>query len=264
MRTSALFRGAAVGAALLLAGPGTATPPAPGAARTVRVAAASDLGSVAAELTAAFERELPGARLLVTLGSSGAFFAQVKNGAPFDVFLSADEEYPRRLVEEGRGADGGLFRYATARLAVVLSATAPADAAPSLSSLSDPRLRRIAIANPRHAPYGRAAEEALRAAGVLEALRPRLVFGENVAQAAQFVDAGAADAAIVALPLVAARGTSLRWAEVPRSGFPRLVQAGLLLKGAGDRRAAAAFRDFLLGPEGVALLRRAGFGAPPR
>lgn len=258
------FRAVLAGTALLVVSRGAAAPPAATAARTVRVAAASDLTSVAPALAAAFERRLPGARLLFTLGSSGAFVAQVANGAPFDVFLSADEEYPRRLLANGHGLDGAPFRYATARLAVVVSNEAPVDGEPSLALLADPRIRRVAIANPRHAPYGRAAETALRSAGLLDAVRPKLVLGENVAQAAQFVDAGAAEAGIVALPLVVARVGSLRWAEVPASAFPQLVQAGLLLKGAGDRDAARAFRDFVLGPEGLDLLRRAGFGAPPR
>ncbi len=234
------------------------------AAPRVRVAAAADLKFALDEVATKFREEQPGVDLSITYGSSGNFYAQIRSGAPFDVFLSADVEYAQRLAEEGLTLSPP-FRYAVGRLALCVPATsALSPARDGLSLLRSPAVRKVAIANPRHAPYGRAAEEALRSAGLLEAVRARLVLGENVAQAAQFVEAGTADAALIALSLAvsAPMKAATRCEVVPAKLHAPLAQGGVILKGAADQKAAAALRDLLLGAEGRAILSHFGFSAP--
>ncbi len=252
---------------LLLAAAGLA-PPAPGAppARELRIAAASDLKFALEEVLSASGGAERGPRPVVTYGSSGSFFAMIENGAPFDLFLSADADYPRRLARKGL-ADGEVFLYARGRLALWVPASSRLDVGTrGLRALLDPSVRTIALANPRHAPYGRAAEAALRSLGLYEAVRRKLVLGENVAQAAQFVESGAADAGLLALSL--ARSPRMRAAgrhvEVPPSSYPGIVQGGIVLKGARERAGAIALRDLLVGPRGREVLLRHGFAPPPR
>ncbi len=239
-----------------------ATALAPQAApREVRIAAAADLNFALEEVAAAFRRERPALGVSVTYGSSGNFFAQIENGAPFDLFLSADTAYPRTLEEAGF-VSGKVFFYATGRLALCVPASSRLPIQKEgLKALGAPALRTIAIANPRHAPYGRAAEEAMRGAGVLDTLRERLVLGENVSQAAQFVQSGAADAGLVALSLALspAMARACRCVPVPAELHSPLLQGGAILKGARDPAGAREFRDLLIGPEGRAILSRHGF-----
>lgn len=232
---------------------------------TAVVAAASDLQPVFFELAAAFREARPGLDVTPTFGSSGNCHAQIRNGAPFDVFLSADVAYPASLVALGL-ADGPVFPYASGRLALVVPSTAPRPLdPPGLRLLLDAALGKVSIANPAHAPYGRAAEAALAKAGLLETLRPRLVLGENVSQAAQFVETAAAGAGIVALPLALAaeRAGRLRHLALAPDAHPPFVQGGIVLGTARRRAAARAFRDFLATPEARAILARHGFDPPP-
>jgi molybdate transport system substrate-binding protein len=241
-----------------------ARPPQAGA-RTVRVAAASDLKFALDEAIARLARRNTSIRVEVVYGSSGAFHAQMRQRAPFDLYLSADMEYPRDLVAAGIGSERDLFTYAVGRLVVW---------APNRSALPIERehlralvaARRIAIANPRHAPYGRAAKAALRKAGIWSEVESRLVLGENIAQAVQFVESGSADAGLVAKSLVvtpARRGAGRYW-EVPTQDYPPLVQGGLVLPWASSPEAAAHVRDYLLSAEGRQLLQAFGFGLPER
>ena len=235
-----------------------------GPPREVRVAAAADLKFALDAVFRATSASIPGIRPEVTYGSSGSFFAQIENGAPFDLFLSADAEYPRRLAARGR-ADGDVFLYAVGRLAIWVPSSSKLDIrALGLRALLDPSVRKVAIANPRHAPYGRAAEAAMKALGVHDGVRARLVLGENVAQAAQFVQSGMADAGVFALSLALApqMRTTGRHAEVPLASYPRMDQGGIVLKGARDPAAARALRDALLGPRGREVLREHGFFLP--
>lgn len=241
----------------LLALTGWAAPP-----RVLRVAAASDLQFALTEVKAAFAKAQPGIEVSVAYGSSGNFYAQILNRAPFDLFLSADVEYPRRLVAAGLAEGATEFIYSRGHLVLWVPKGSPIPLEQlGLRALLHPAARRVAIANPRHAPYGRAAEAVLASQGLLEAVRPRLVFGENVGQAAQFVQAGAADIGLIALslakaPVMAASG---RVWEVPASAHPPLDQGGVILHQARDRAAALAFRDFLRSAEGGAILQRFGF-----
>jgi len=242
------------------AGRSAATPPA-----TVRVAAAADLKFALDEIADRLARMQPAVRIEPTYGSSGVMHAQLSQRAPFDVFLSADVAYPRDLVSRGIGVEGDVFIYATGRIVVWVPASSrlpiERDGLRALASAS-----RIAIANPLHAPYGRAAEAALRGAGVWSSVSSKLIFGENVAQAAQFVQSGAADAGIIAKSVAvvpAMRSAGRSW-DVPESAHPPLTQGGLILPWATSRDAALRFRDFLLGSEGRRLLASYGFGAPGR
>ncbi len=240
-----------------------AAPRAPAESSTLAVAAASDLQFAFDDLARAFRARRPDVTLRPSFGSSGNFFAQIHNGAPFDVFLSADVEYARRLHAAG-GVDGDVFVYGVGRLALWTSADSPLDVTRGLASLRDPAAGRIALANPRHAPYGRAAVAALRAAGLFEALEARLVYAENVAQAASFVQSGAADVGLIAWSLALGPALSAgRRSEVPQALHAPLLQGGVLVKGARAPQAARALRDFLLGAEGRALLARWGFLPPP-
>jgi molybdate transport system substrate-binding protein len=224
----------------------------------VTIAAAADLNFALPEIARQFHAAHPVIELDVAYGSSGNFFAQIGNRAPFDVFLSADVEYPRRLAAAGIGAGNSLFTYAVGRLVVWVPAASRFDPA---TALRDPDVKHVAIANPQHAPYGRAAQAALRTLGLYQSVEPKLVLGENIAQTLQFVESGAADAGIVALslalaPPVRARG---RYWEIPLDAYPRLEQGGILLK---DSNAARDFRVFLLSADGRRILKQYGFFVP--
>jgi molybdate transport system substrate-binding protein len=234
---------------------------------SVTVAAAADLQFALADVKAAFVQAHPGVQVTATFGASGAFFAQIANGAPFDVFLSADEDYPQKLVQAGLAQPGDLFRYSRGHLVLWVPKASPlAIERLGMKALLEPGARKVAIANPRHAPYGRAAEAAMAKLGLLEAVRPRLVYGENISQTAQFVQSGAADIGILALSL--AKGPALaaagRFVEVPEEAYPALNQGGLLLARAKGNAAARAFCDFLRSHEGVAILKRYGFAVDAR
>ena len=222
------------------------------------VAAAADLNFALPEIVRQFHAVAPAVDVQIAYGSSGNFYAQIGNGAPFDVFLSADVAYPRQLAAAGRGAGNSVFAYAVGRLVVWVPATSALDPA---TALRDPSVKHIAIANPAHAPYGRAAQAALRTLGLYQAVEPKLVLGENIAQTLQFVESGAADAGIVAMSLAvapAARARGRYW-EIPLDAYPRMEQGGIVLK---DSPAARDFRAFLLSAAGRRILKQYGFFVP--
>jgi molybdate transport system substrate-binding protein len=223
----------------------------------VTVAAAADLRYALDEIIALARVDSPGVEYAVTYGSSGQFLQQIENGAPFDLYLSADLAYPRKLVDMGRASDP--FPYAVGRLVLWVPEDSPLDPDDGLAILA--QASRVAIANPEHAPYGRAAVAALRTAGLYDEVADRLVLGENVAQAAEFVMTGNADAGIVALSLVLS--DPLRdvgaWWEIPTETFPTIEQGGVLLT---DSPAARALRDAITGADGRAILARYGFTLP--
>jgi molybdate transport system substrate-binding protein len=229
----------------------------------ITVAAAADLKSVMQELAARFEKHA-GHRVNVTYGSSGNFFSQIQNGAPFDVFFSADIEYPRRLEAAGLAEPGTLYGYAIGRIVVWVPADSPIDVSKGWNALLDASVQKIAIANPQHAPYGRAAVAALQQAGIYEKVETKLVYGENVSQAAQFVESGSAQAGIIALSLAvspAMRGKG-RWWEIPAEAHPPIEQGAIVLKASPHKETARAFLDFVKSAEGRALLEQNGFTIP--
>jgi molybdate transport system substrate-binding protein len=228
----------------------------------VRVAAAADLRFTMGEIVEAFRRERAAIDVRVTYGSSGNFYAQLSNRAPFDIFFSADVDYPRRLVRQGLALADSEFLYGVGRLVVWVPRTSPIEIEKlGMRALLSPSVRKIAIANPRHAPYGRAAEAAMKNLGVYEQIKSRLVLGDSVMQTAQFADSGAAEIAIIShsLALVPPLRDKGRFWEVPLDAYPRREQGGVILSWAQDRPAAEAFRDFVLSEGGRAILRRHGF-----
>ena len=232
----------------------------------VRVAAAADLNAALGDLITRFGGSHD-VDLSVSYGSSGTFYAQLLNQAPFDMFLSADVAYPNQLAARGLTLAQSEFTYAIGRIVVWAPAGSRLDLEhDGLQALTQASIAHVAIANPEHAPYGRAAVAAMQSAGVYDRVRPKLVIGENVAQTLQFVQSGAADAGIVALSLALApslKGQG-RLFEIPASTYPRLEQGGTILKGAADVDAARAFRGFLLSADGQAILKRYGFAPPDR
>jgi molybdate transport system substrate-binding protein len=231
----------------------------------VRVAAATDLKFALDEMVELFRVQHPHIKVQVTYGSSGNFYGQFSNRAPFDVFLSADVDYPHRLVREGLASADDEFLYGVGRIVVWIPQSSSIDVEKlGIRSLLSPDVRKIAIANPRHAPYGRAAEAAMKSMGVYEQVKDRLVLGDTVLQAGQFVESGSADIGIISRSHALApslRGKGRFW-EVPLDAYPRRVQGGVIMSWAQDRSAAVALRDFVLGEEGRTILRRYGFETP--
>jgi molybdate transport system substrate-binding protein len=231
--------------------------------RLIRVAAAADLQTAMPEIAKAFESQT-GTNLAVVYGSSGNFYAQIQNGAPLDVFFSADSEYPRRLEESGFAGSESAAVYAIGR--IVLWMPASGNCNPEVSGwkcLTEPGVKKIAIANPAHAPYGRAAVEALTNVGIYEQIREKFVFGENILQAAQFLQSGNAQAGILAYSLTrspALRGGKL-W-EIPRGTYSPIEQSVVVLKSAKDKSAAQDFVKFVIHGPGRAVLVKYGFEPP--
>src|SRR5436190_5364363 len=196
------------------------------APKQLTIAVASDLQTALPAIVREFERTAA-ARVSVSYGSSGNFFAQIQNGAPFDVFLSADVDYPRQLADAGLADPSTLQLYATGHLVVWARRESKIDLSRGLAALTDARVRRVAIANPKYAPYGRAAVAALRDAGVYDAVQPKLVMGESLTQTAQLVESGNAEVGLLSRSLVLgptlkAEGT---YADV-RAFYPAIDQAG--------------------------------------
>ena len=233
-------------------------------AQTLRIAAASDLQFALPDLAAQYEKQ-SGVKLAISYGSSGNFVAQIQNDAPFDLFLSADLDYARKLVDAGLAVPDSLQTYAGGRLVLWYPKDSPINPVDGLlTTLLDPRVEKISIANPEHAPYGRAAVAAMRNYGVYEQLKPKLVFGENISQAAQFVQSGSAQAGLIALSLVlspAMKGG--RWAEIPMPDRSKwLSQAAVILKSSSNKPAAASFLTFLKTTEAQNILKAYGFFVP--
>jgi molybdate transport system substrate-binding protein len=239
--------------------------PSTAAAQRIAVAAASDLQFVLPEITARFQKAT-GYTVGLTFGSSGNFFSQIQNGAPFDLFFSADLAYPKKLEAAGLAEPGTLYRYAAGRIVLWVPKESPIDINRGLIALTDPGIHRIAIANPRHAPYGRAAAAALRHEGIYERVGGKLVLGENISQTAQFVESANADIGILALSLAQAPAlkTRGRYFEIPASFYPPIEQGVILLKSSHEKKAARQFLDFLRKPEIVKLMRGYGFSVADR
>jgi len=226
----------------------------------IKIAAAADLKFALTEIAAAYEKQ-SGTKVSLTFGSSGNFFAQIQNGAPFDLFFSADSDYPRTLEETGLIVPGSTYPYAVGR--IVLWSREDAKADPSKSgwkSLLDPSVQKIAVANPSHAPYGRAALEALKKSGYYDQVKDKLVFGENISQAAQFVQSGNAQIGIIAYSWVLAPtfGAGHVW-QVPQQQYSPLVQSAVVLKNSSNRDASLAFLAYIKTAPAQSVLEKFGF-----
>ena len=233
-------------------------------AQEITVAAAADMSAALPELVAAYAKKT-GQAVKLSFGSSGNLTNQIRNGAPFDVFFSADEEYPHQLIAEGLADKDTLYRYAVGRLVLWVPGDSPLDLSKlGVKALLDPAVKKISIANPVTAPYGRAAEAALRHFGIYDQVSSRLVLGENVSQAAQFVESGNAQAGLIALShaLATALRDKGRYWTVPLDAYPTLNQAAILLSRSKQQDAARRFLEFLRTPEATSLLTSYGFNLP--
>lgn len=226
------------------------------------VAAAADLNYVLPEIASRFEQKI-GKKVAITFGSSGNFYQQIRNGAPFDVFFSADEQYPAKLEQEGFGEPGTLTPYSVGKIVLVVPANSKVDISRGLGVLVDPSIRKVAIANPLHAPYGRAAVEAMKKSGIYEKVQSRLVLGENISQAAQFLQSGNADAGIIALSLVSAPSMRdrIRSVAIPDTEYAPIRQAAIVTKASKHKDVARQFMEFMRSKEIVNYLSQNGFGA---
>jgi molybdate transport system substrate-binding protein len=238
--------------------------PAAGAADVPAIAAASDL-SFALEEAAVRFRTSTGRDVKLVFGSSGNFFRQIEQGAPFQMFLAADESLVLKLADMGKTQDRGRI-YAIGRIVLFAGNGSPLQLDPQLdglrSAVASGAVRRFAIANPEHAPYGRAAEQALRKLGLWESLRGKLVLGESVSQAAQFATSGSVDAGIFAYSIALAprTGTLGKYVLIPAELHDPLRQRMALMKNAGAT--ARAFYHYLEEPAARTIFERYGFIVP--
>jgi molybdate transport system substrate-binding protein len=249
--------------ALLLASFVCAWCPASAGAGELKIAAAADLTFAFKDVAAQFEKQT-GNSLKLTYGSSGNFFAQIQNGAPFDLFFSADIGYPQKLEAAGLAEPGTIYEYASGKLVIWVPNASKLDLGPGLATLLDPGIRKIAIANPQHAPYGVAAVAAMRHDGIYDKVKNKLVLGENISQTAQFVESGNADIGLLALSLAVAPAMKDqgRYVEVPAADYPSIIQAAVILKSSHNKELANQFLKFLKEPATVALMKRYGFSIP--
>jgi molybdate transport system substrate-binding protein len=235
----------------------------PARGQEIAVAAAADLKFAMTDLAGQYEKQT-GNKVNVTYGSSGNFFSQLQNGAPFDLFFSADIDYARKLDAAGLAEPGTLYLYAIGRITIWTPPDSKVDvAALGWKALLDERVQKIAIANPEHAPYGRAAVAAMKKAGTYDEVKSKLVYGDNISQAAQFVQSGSAQAGIVALSLAISAGMKdgKHW-DIPEDMHPPIEQAAILMKNAKNKEAARAFLDFVQTDGARATLTKYGFTFP--
>lgn len=225
-------------------------------AAEVSVAVAANLTTVAEELAVAF-RAKTGNELKLSFGSTGMLYAQIVQGAPFEVFLAADDKRPKKAVDEGLGVDGTVFTYAIGKVVLY---SASVDVSDGVAVLRAGDFQHIAIADPKSAPYGAAAVEAMTRLGVEAALVPELVVGESVAQTMLFVESGNAELGFVALSQVIGKSGGYQWL-VPAELYTPIRQDAVLLKTGETSVAARAFLEFLRSGEAVAIIERAGYAA---
>ena len=232
-------------------------------AENLTVAAAADLTFAFRDVAAQFQQQSTD-QLRISYGSSGNFFSQIKNGAPYDVFFSADVQYPQKLAAAGLIEPGTIYEYAAGKIVIWVPAASKLDLSRGLNVLLDPGIHKIAIANPEHAPYGRAAVAAMQHEGIYDKVKGKLVMGEDISQTAQFVQSGNADAGILALSLALApvmkdRG---RFVIIPPSDYPPIIQAACVIRATKHPELAKRFLEFMKRPATVAKMEEYGFVLP--
>jgi molybdate transport system substrate-binding protein len=260
MRHKRLFTCLSLAAAIVAAPMRASESPHPG---SLSIAAAANLVYALDALDAEFSKTAPDVKVTSATGASGNLVVQIGNGAPYDIFLSADLDFPRALVKAGQADGRTLTTFAIGRLAI-WTTRADLEVSDVAAAVRSPRVRRLAIANVTTAPYGRAAREAMEQLGVWAEAQPKLVVGENISQTAQFVETGNADAGFVALSLVLSpklkdKG---RWAEVPKNLYGALEQGAVITAHGSKNAAAQDYIDFLKGPAARRILEAYGYGFP--
>jgi molybdate transport system substrate-binding protein len=246
-----------------LANPGRAADPsAPGGA--LSIAAAANLVYALDALDSEYNKGEPGVKVTTATGASGNLVAQIRNGAPYDIFLSADLDFPRALIGAGQADGKTLVNFAVGRL-VIWTARADLDVSDLKAAIKNPLVRRLAIANVTSAPYGRASREAMERLGVWSEAQPKLVVGENISQTAQFVETGNADAGFVAMSLVLSPKLKEKghWSEVPRDLYGALDQGAVVTAHGGKNPASLGYMQFLRSPAARRVLEAYGYGFPP-
>jgi molybdate transport system substrate-binding protein len=228
------------------------------AQQTLRLAAAADLQPVLPPILASFEQQT-GIHVLASYQSSATLATQIVQGAPFDFFMAADLSFPQRVIDAGRAEEDHPIPYARGTL-VLWTRNDSGVSALSLDALRDPALRTIAIANPEHAPYGRAAQAVLDHTGLTAAVKPRLVVAENIAQTAQYADSGNAQVGFISLtsaltPRLSADGHYIR---VPADDYPPILQGAIVVRGSPGAAGARQFLDYLRKPEISHILATSG------
>ena len=230
------------------------------AAQEITVAAASDLQFAMQDVAARFQKET-GKSVKVIYGSSGNFFQQIQNGAPFDIFFSANLDYAKKLQAAGLTDPGSYYQYARGKIVIWVPKDSKLDLTSGMKTLLDPSVKKIAVANPEHAPYGQAAVAAMQSQNVYEKVKDKFVLGENISQTASFVVSGSADVGIVALSLALSPDMKDkgRYTEVPADEYPAIEQACVILGSSKNKEAARQFLSFVKTAAIADVLRSYGF-----
>ena len=233
------------------------------AAQEITVAAAADLQFVMQEIGARF-KSATGKSVKLIYGSSGNFAQQLQNGAPFDMFFSANLDYPKQLEAAGLTEPGSFYQYAIGKIVVWVPNDSKVDVSSGLRALLNPSLKKIAIANPQHAPYGKAAVAAMQKENIYEQVKDKFVLGENISQAAAFVASGSADVGIVALSLALSPNMKDkgRYAEVPTADYPAIEQACVIMGSSKNKSVAQQFLKFIQSSPITELFQKYGFAIP--
>jgi molybdate transport system substrate-binding protein len=233
------------------------------AAQEITVAAAADLQFVMQDVAARFQSET-GKSVKLIYGSSGNFAQQLQNGAPFDMFFSANLDYPKQLEAAGLTEPGTFYQYATGKIVIWVPNGSKLDLSSGLKALLNPSIKKIAIANPQHAPYGKAAVAAMQKENIYGQVKDKFVLGENVSQAASFVASGSADVGIVALSLALSPNMKDkgRYAEVPATDYPLIQQACVIMGSSKNKSVAQQFLKFIQSSPIRELFQKYGFAIP--
>jgi molybdate transport system substrate-binding protein len=234
------------------------------AAQEITVAAAADLQSAMQEVATRFQKET-GKTVKLIYGSSGNFFQQIQNGAPFDMFFSANLDYPKKLEAGALTEPGTFYQYATGKIVIWVPNDSKLDVSFGLRSLLNPSIKKIAIANPQHAPYGQAAVAAMKKEEIYDKVADKFVLGENISQTASFVVSDSADVGIVALSLALSPNMKDkgRYTEVPAGEYPPIEQACVILSSSKNKETARQFLSFFKTPAVADVLRSYGFEVQP-
>jgi molybdate transport system substrate-binding protein len=237
----------------------------PVAAQEITVAAAADLQSAMQDVAARFQKET-GRTVKLIYGSSGNFFQQIQNGAPFDMFFSANLDYPKQLESAGLTAPGSYYQYARGKIVIWVPNDSKIDLHTGLKALLDQTVKKIAIANPLHAPYGQAAVSAMQKEGIYQKVKGKFVLGENISQTASFIMSGSADIGVVALALALSPNMKDkgRYSEIPADEYPPIDQACVILSSSRDKALAQQFLSYIKGAEVAQLLAAYGFDVSGR